>query len=154
VHTAALPANVFGLPAAALARVPVRIGNRREINPGKSPGALALQRAAYACAHTIVANSRAAADRLRRERVPRRKGAVIPNGLDASEVPVHTARPRLRRVVMVANLRAEKGHDVLLDAAVDVLRHVPDAHFDLDGSGPERDSLQARARARGVAHAV
>src|SRR5262249_8430191 len=63
-QTAALPANVFGLPAAALARVPVRIGNRREINPGKSLAAIALQRAAYGCAHAIVANSRAAADRL------------------------------------------------------------------------------------------
>ncbi|HMF28758.1 MAG TPA: glycosyltransferase, partial [Candidatus Cybelea sp.] len=60
VHTAALPSNVFGLPAAALARVPVRIGNRREINPDKSAAAIALQRAAYTCAHAVVANSRAA----------------------------------------------------------------------------------------------
>ncbi|HMF96532.1 MAG TPA: glycosyltransferase [Vicinamibacterales bacterium] len=154
VHTAALPSNVFGLPAAALARVPVRVGNRREINPGKSPAAIALQRAAYSCAHVVVANSRAAADRLRLERVPRRKVTVIANGLDATSVPVRTARPRLRKIVMVANLRAEKGHDVLLDAAVDVLRHVPDARFDLVGTGPDRDSLQARAHARGVAHAV
>src|SRR5213596_1098233 len=33
VHTASLPANIFGLPGAALAGVPVRVGNRREINP-------------------------------------------------------------------------------------------------------------------------
>jgi glycosyltransferase involved in cell wall biosynthesis len=154
VHTAALPSNVFGLPAAAMARVPVRVGNRREIDPGKSSAAIALQRAAYACAHAIVANSRAAADRLLLERVPRRKVTVIPNGLDAAHLPASAARGRLRRVVMVANLRAEKGHDVLLDASVDVLRRFPDAHFELVGAGPALDTLRARAAARGVAHAV
>ena len=34
VHTSELYSNIFGLPGAALAGVPVRIGNRREINPG------------------------------------------------------------------------------------------------------------------------
>ena len=154
VHTAALPSNVFGLPAAALARVPVRVGNRREINPGKSASVIALQRAAYTCAHAIVANSRAAADRLLLERVPRRKVFVIPNGLDAAHVVARTPRARLRNLVMVANLRAEKGHDVLIDAAVDVLRQFPDARFNLVGAGPELDRLRAYAATRGVAHAV
>ena len=61
VHTTELYSNIFGLPAAAMGRVPVRIGNRREINPDKRPAQIALQRAAYACAHKVVANSRAAA---------------------------------------------------------------------------------------------
>ena len=154
VHTAALPSNVFGLPAAALARVPVRVGNRREINPGKSPSAIAMQRAAYGCAHRVVANSQAAADRLLLERVPRRKVTVIPNGLDAARFGTRTPRPRLRRIVMVANLRAEKGHDVLFEAAVPLLRSFPDARFDLVGDGPEHERLRARAAALGVAHAV
>jgi glycosyltransferase involved in cell wall biosynthesis len=154
VHTAALPSNVFGLPAAALARVPVRVGNRRELNPGKSSTAIALQRAAYACAHVVVANSRAAADRLLLERVPRRKVTVIPNGLDAGRFTPRTPTARLRNVIMVANLRAEKGHDVLIDAAVDVVRRFPDARFELVGAGPERDNLRARAAERGVADAL
>jgi len=154
VHTAALPSNVFGLPAAALARVPVRVGNRRELNPGKSRAAIVLQRAAYSCAHVIVANSGAAADRLRREYVPGPKVTVIPNGLDATPHAPRPPRARLRKIVMVANLRVEKGHDVLIDAAADVLRAVPDAQFDLVGAGPELDDLRARARARGVADAV
>src|SRR5262249_46094566 len=61
VHTVDLPSNIFGQPGAALARVPARIANRREINPGRSLAELALQRAAYACAHRVVANSQAAA---------------------------------------------------------------------------------------------
>jgi glycosyltransferase involved in cell wall biosynthesis len=54
---------------------------------------------------------------------------------------------------MVANLRAEKGHDVLIEAAVPILRRFPDAVFDLIGDGSERASLIARAHARGVASA-
>lgn len=154
VHTASLPSNVFGLPAAALARVPVRVGNRREINPGKSLSAIALQRGAYTCAHAVVANSRAAGDRLLLEQVPRRKVAVIPNGLDSARFLARPPRARLRTIVMVANLRAEKGHDVLIEAAVEVLRRYPDARFELVGDGPMRDTLGALAAQRGVAGAV
>jgi L-malate glycosyltransferase len=150
VHTTELPSNIFGLPPAALARVPVRIANRREINPGKSAAEIALQRAAYAAAHRVVANSRAAAERLRHEGVPARKIAVVPNGLDASRFLPRTPRARRRRIVVVANLRAEKGHDVLIDAAPAILRQRPDAEFEFVGGGGERDALIARARERGV----
>jgi glycosyltransferase involved in cell wall biosynthesis len=111
---------------------------------------IALQRAAYGFAHRVVANSRAAADRLAVERVPARKVSVVPNGLDAGAFAVSRARQPPRRIVVVANLRAEKGHDVLIDAAVEVLRHVPDARFDVVGDGPERARLLALASARGV----
>ena len=87
VHTTVLYSNIYGLPGAALANVPVRVGNRREINPDKSPAQIAMQRAAYSAAHKVVANSRAAADRLRLERVPARKVAVIANGLDFAQQP-------------------------------------------------------------------
>jgi glycosyltransferase involved in cell wall biosynthesis len=153
VHTTELYANIFGLPAAALGRVPVRIGNRREINPDKSTGQIAMQRAAYAVAHKVVANSRAAAERLRLEGVPARKVAVIANGLDATRYQPRSPRPMLRKDVVVANLRPEKGHDVLIDSAVDVLRRFPDARFELVGGGPEHDRLRAHAAARHVLYA-
>jgi len=154
VHTAELYSNIFGLPGAALANVPVRVGNRREINPDKSIGQIAMQRAAYSCAHKVVANSRAAAMRLVEEKVPQRKIAVVPNGLDFSRFQRRRPRTPLRTIVTVANLRAEKGHDVLIDAAADVLRQVPDARFECVGAGPERDRLIAYAQERGVAHAI
>jgi glycosyltransferase involved in cell wall biosynthesis len=150
VHTAELPSNIFGLPAAAAARVPVRIANRREINPDKSFAELALQRAAYAAAHRIVANSHAAADRLRREGVPPGKIAVIANGLAAADFPVRAPRGHRRRIVVVANLRPEKGHDVLIDAAPEILRRHPDAEFEFVGRGRQRDALMEQARGRGV----
>ena len=153
VHATGLPTNVFALPAAACGRVPVRIGNRREINPDKTPLELAMQRAAYGFAHRIVANSRAAASRLVRERVPAGKIAIVPNGLDLASFAAHTVTGPPRRVVAVANLRPEKGHDVLIEAAVAVLRRFPDARFEIVGGGPEWSKLVARADARQVAHA-
>src|SRR5579871_1490844 len=144
VHTAELYSNIFGLPGAALAGVPVRIGNRREINPDKSPSQIALQRAGYACAHKVVANSRAAADRLLAERLPLHKVAIVANGLDCERYPRRSPRSILRHITIVANLRKEKGHDVLIDAASLVLRECPDARFECVGAGPERDRLAAR----------
>jgi len=153
-HTTELYSNSFGLPGAALAGVPVRIGNRREINPDKSPSQIALQRAAYTVAHKVVANSRAAAERLRTEHVPARKITIIPNGLDFNAVRPRRPRARLRKIVVVANLRPEKGHDVLMDAAVEILRRFPDAHIECVGGGPQLEPLIARADARGMLHAI
>jgi glycosyltransferase involved in cell wall biosynthesis len=153
VHTTELYSNIFGLPGAALAGVPVRVGNRREINPDKSPAQIALQRAAYGCAHCVVANSRAAADRLVKEHVPAQKIALISNGLDVRAFGSRGRSRGPRRVVVVANLRREKGHEVLIDAAVDLLRRVPDAAFEFVGAGPELDALVARTEARQVRRA-
>ena len=154
LHTTELYSNMFGLPGGALAGVPVRIGNRREINPDKSAAQIALQRAAYGVAHKVVANSQAAADRLRLERVPAHKVSVVANGLDCDSYTRHAFRPLPRKVLVVANLRPEKGHDVLIDAAAIVLRRFPDATFEAVGGGPELQTLLARAAARGVRHAL
>jgi glycosyltransferase involved in cell wall biosynthesis len=149
VHTVDTPSNIFGLPGAALAGVPVRIGTRRDVNPGRSTAELAMQRAAYACAHVVVANARAAAERLRFERVPARKIAVVPNGLELRPRAARKAA-RLRQVITVANLRAEKGHDVLIEAARLVSASFPDARFELVGGGPELERLRARVHSLGL----
>ena len=150
VHTTDLYANVFGLPGAALARVPVRLGNRRELTVGKSTGLLTLQRLGYACAHRVVANSSAAAARLEHERVRREDITVIPNGVDAAAFSARTPRSTLRRIVTVANLRPEKAHDVLMDAAAIVLERYPDAEFWCVGGGVLSGVVPAEARRRGL----
>jgi glycosyltransferase involved in cell wall biosynthesis len=154
LHTVDLPSNILGQPAAAFARVPVRIANRREVNPGRATHELIAQRIGYACAHRIIANCGAAADRLRRERVPSRKISVVPNGLDLAAYTPRKAITAVRRVTTVANLRREKGHDVLLDAAAIVLKQFPDARFDIVGTGPELAALQDRAGRLGVGDSV
>ncbi len=93
VQTCDLYANIFGLPGAALARVPVRIGSRRELNPDKTPAQIRLQRLAYRSATKVVANSQAARQILETEGLEPRSIAVIPNGVDlASLVPRKTLR--------------------------------------------------------------
>jgi glycosyltransferase involved in cell wall biosynthesis len=154
VYTADHYANIFAMPAAAMAGVPVRIAARREINAGKSAAQIALQRAAYACAHRIVANCAAAAERLVKECVPRWRIDIIHNGLDVDRYsPRDTPRP-IRRIVTVANLRIEKGHDVLLEAAQLVLRRYPDTEFVLAGDGPRRTHLEALARRLEIASRI
>jgi glycosyltransferase involved in cell wall biosynthesis len=157
VHTCELYANIFGLPAAALAGVELRIGNRRElVTPDKTRGHLAWQRAAYRAAHAVVANSAAAAEQLRREGVPSAKIRVIPNGVDCaalSPAPRMPARP-IRRVVTVANLRPEKGHDTLILAASRIVDERPDTEFLIVGDGPLRESLEQQVACRGLGSRV
>jgi L-malate glycosyltransferase len=151
VHTCDLYGNIFGLPGAALAGVPVRIANRREILTGdKSRAQLTGQRAAYRLAHAVVANSGAARLQLAREGVPAAKLHVIPNGLALDRFTPIAERAAIRRVVMVANLRAEKGHDTLLAAAPRILERHPDASFTFVGEGPRRSALETLTRALGL----
>lgn len=153
VHSWDLYSNVFALPAAALARVPARIGSRRGLNQDRSAAHLALQRAALRCAHEVVTNSRAVAARLHDDGLDPARVTVIPNGLDIARFAPAPARTTRRRVMAVANLRPEKGLDVLVDAAAVVLREFPEAHFDLIGSGPARAGLERRLGELGIAHA-
>jgi glycosyltransferase involved in cell wall biosynthesis len=150
LHATDIYANIFALPTAAVAGVPVRIANRREINPDKSVPLIALQRASYAFAHRVVANSSAAAARLRREGVPRARITVIPNGIDLQAFSPRQAPPQLRRVITVANLRPEKAHEVLIDAAATLRQRHPQLEFWIVGDGPRRDELTALAAARGL----
>jgi glycosyltransferase involved in cell wall biosynthesis len=154
VHTSELYSNIFFLPAAAAARVPVRIGSRREVNAGKSLGQIALQRASYTCAHRIVANAAAVRTRLRREGIPARRISVVPNGLELERFPPRTGDRPLRKLLIVANLRPGKGHDTLIEAMPAVLRRFPDAHLAVVGEGTERERLEGLTASRGLTNAV
>ena len=154
VQTCDLYANVFGLPGAALARVPVRIGSRRELNPDKSGGQIRLQRLAYRCATKVVANSPAARGVLEAEGVAPGSIAVIPNGIDGAAFAAAPPRAEIRTVITVANLRAEKGHDTLLEAAAQLAAVHPRLRFQFVGAGPRRADLEALAAARGLSSRV
>jgi glycosyltransferase involved in cell wall biosynthesis/peptidoglycan/xylan/chitin deacetylase (PgdA/CDA1 family) len=148
LHTCELYSNIFGLPGGALASVPVRLGSRRGFV--ESGIRQRLQRAAYGAAHRIVANSRAAAERLREEGLPDHKVVVIPNGIDPSVFGSRQYSPRPRRITVVACLREEKRLDVLVEAAPRILTRYPDAEIVIAGEGPCRDALVAQARELGV----
>lgn len=152
LHTCELYSNIFGLYGGKLANVPVRIGSRRGfVEP---PGLQVLQRAAYSVAHRVVANSQAAADRLRYERVADDKIVVIPNGIDLAKFPARQYSSRTRRIAMVACLREEKRIDVLINAAPRILERHPDVEFLLAGDGACREELVALANRLGVSDRV
>ena len=153
VHSSELYSNIFFLPGAAMARVPVRVGSRREIAAGKSAAQIAAQRGAYTFAHRVVANAQAAASRLRREGFAASRISVVPNGLDLARFTPRVLPSKLRRIVMVANLRPGKGHATLIAAAPSILKRFPDARFELIGDGTERQSLEDLVRARGLTSA-
>jgi glycosyltransferase involved in cell wall biosynthesis len=151
LQTCDLYANTFALPAAMVAGVPVRIGSRRELNPDKTFGQIALQRHAYRCAHAIVANSRAAARQLDSEGVPPNLVHVIPNGVSVERFTARSFAGRpIRTILTVANLRKEKAHEVLLAAAGQLRTAYPHVHFLIVGGGPRAAELHSLASALGV----
>ena len=157
VQTCDLYANIFGLPGAALAGVPVRIGSRRELNPDKTAGQIRLQRLAYRCATKVVANSAAARTALEQDGVASGSIAVIPNGVEASRFAERSqdqlAAPA-RTVITVANLRPEKSHETLIGAAALLAGEFPDVRFQIVGNGPRREALESLVRARGLDRTV
>jgi glycosyltransferase involved in cell wall biosynthesis len=154
VQACDLYANVFALPAAAMAGVPARIGSRRELNPDKTPAQIALQRQAYRCAHAIVANSSAARQQLVGEGVPVDRIHVIANGVTVdAAAPARDARV-VRTIVTVANLRREKAHEVLLQAAARLTPKYPSLRFVIAGDGPRAAELRAMAEGLGLADRV
>lgn len=154
LHCTGLYANVFGMAGGFLAGVPLRIASRREINPGRSAGLLIAQRAAYALAHVVVANCNAAAEQLRREGVDDRRIVVIRNGIDAVNREVRGTRAAADHVIVVANLRPEKGHDTLLQAIPALVRRRPALRFTFVGDGPLRRQLTQRCNRLGIADHV
>jgi glycosyltransferase involved in cell wall biosynthesis len=89
------------------------------------------------------------------ERFPAERIFVIPNGVDADRFrPNHATRQWLRSelqipgdsqiVGIVAALRDEKNHGQFIDAANDLQRRHPKAHFVIVGDGPERAAIEAK----------
>ena len=152
LQTCELYSNIFGLPGGALASVPVRIGSRRGfVEP---PGLQRMQRASYAAAHRVVANSHAAAERLRAEGVEDGKVLVIPNGIDPQAFRPHRYTGTPRHIMMIACLREEKRIDVLVRSMPRILQRYPDARLTLAGDGTCREPLTALVQELGLGSRV
>jgi glycosyltransferase involved in cell wall biosynthesis len=82
------------------------------------------------------------------------------HGLDPSAVRQRASSQGVRKelgvakdaplVGMVGNFRPEKGHDILLEAAVKVRQVIPDVRFVLVGHGPLETDLRRRAHDLGL----
>lgn len=170
VHTHDFYTNVFGMAAAALARVPVRIASRRE-SANRPTIQRFVERCAYRAAHAVVANCENVGEQLRKEGVPAQKVRTIYNGLDVARVQ-SSAEQRsdllkslnlpesARYVTIMANMRAHvwrpkpvcfKDHPTLLRAAKRVLERVPEAGFIIAGEGELKEATQDLAQTLGIA---
>lgn len=161
--------NVFGMAAARLARVPVRIAARRETTGWRTRAQRIVERNAYRLAHAIVANSEAVRNQLVREGVSTKKIVTVYNGLDMNRVTPQVDFQReaalasfglptgtnARFVTIVANLRHEvKDHSTFLRAARRVRQSVRDARFIIAGEGELTDSMRALASELGIGRDV
>jgi glycosyltransferase involved in cell wall biosynthesis len=116
----------------------------------------------------IVALAKAHADYLvRREGIDERRIRIIPNGVDterfrpaASDAEREGARSALSIpagrfvVAVVAALRPEKNHGLLLDAAARIAAARGDFLFLIVGEGPEEEHLRRRANAGSLGNSV
>ncbi|MDT4895765.1 MAG: L-malate glycosyltransferase [Acidobacteriota bacterium] len=155
--------NVFGILAARLARVPVRISSRRETGGMRSGAQKKVERGIYRLSHAVVANSEAVRRQLVAEGVNDSKIVTVYNGLDLGRVQPSLSRdealqhfnlPRegaRRFVTIVANLRHDvKDHPTFLRAARRVHEEVPEAAFVLAGEGELTEKMRALAAELGL----
>ena len=92
--------------------------------------------------------------------VPGKQVSTIPTGVDFSRYDRSTVQGNLREelglpadsllIGTVAILRAKKGHAEILDAAPEVLKRFPNAHFVFAGDGPQTENLKTRIAANGL----
>jgi L-malate glycosyltransferase len=169
IHTYDFYTNVFGMAAAALARVPVRIASRRCLEGVYTAAQVRTELYAYGLAHAVIANSGAVREQLLREGVRAEKVVTIHNGMNTSRIG---PRPDLRReealamfnlppsperrfVTIIANLKSEvKDHRTFLRAAARVRAAMPEAAFILAGEGGLTQPLRDLAAQLGLAHDV
>lgn len=153
--------NLFAIPLARLAGVPVILGSRRDEGSMRTPAQQRAERWSYTLASGVVANAQAIKDQLLlRDGVRSEKVWVIPNGLDLEAFDRRLAggKPEPRNgeitIAVVANLRPEKGHAVFLDAAHRLVDEHPAARFLIVGDGPMRHAIEAKIKALGLTEKV
>lgn len=155
--------NIFGMAAATMARVQVRIAAKRETGMRSSTQRF-IERRAFGFAHSVVTNAERVKNYLVESGVPRSKISVIYNGVDLERLSsTETARENILRelglptcesmqfVTIVANLRsAVKNHRMFLQAAAKVKSEVVNVGFVIAGEGELVDETKAFAAELGL----
>ncbi len=168
VHTHDFYTNVFGMAAARLANVKVKIASKRETGGMRSSGQEFVEKFAFGRADAIVANSVAVLDHLTGRGISSEKIRVIYNGLDLERFDQAVSDAALIRekyslpadecvrfITMVANLRhTVKNVPMLLRVAKSVTEIMPDIHFVVAGEGELESEMKAVANELGIADSV
>lgn len=119
---------LVGAPVALLARVPVRVMSRRNLNAyqAKHPLARRIEAWLHGRMQALLGNSRAIVRDLIAEGAPPGRVALIYNGIDRPELaPNKAGAGRPLTLIIVANLMAYKGHIDLLHALAQMSSQLP-----------------------------
>lgn len=158
--------NIWGVPVARLARVPLVIASRRWWLETNRPAHVWLNRWSYRLAHRVLANSPSVGQLLEREGVPNARILVVPNFVEdhAFAPPGGEFVGRLRAelglddgddvVGIVANFHAIKDLATMIRATARLAPDRPRLKVVLVGDGAERERLQALAMSLGVARHI
>ena len=156
IHTHDFYTNVFGITAARLAGVKLKIASKRETGGMRSRGQRIIENGIFKTTDKIVANSEAVKKYLISQDVNENKITVVYNGLDLERLkPETTDREKIledlnlpkdekiKFVTLVANLRhTVKNQPMFLRAAEKIVKKNPDAHFVLAGEGELQNGLE------------
>jgi L-malate glycosyltransferase len=155
--------NVFAIPLARIAGVPVIMGCRREEALTKTPAQRMVERWSYRLATGVIANAEAIKEQVvERDGIRSGKIWTIHNGLDLARFDPQrgSCREDLRDerkeivVAVVANLRPEKGHLIFLQAASRLATENPRVRFLIVGEGPERTRIEGKIGELGLTEMV
>ncbi len=164
IHTHDFYTNVFGIAAARLASVPVKIASKRETGGMRSNLQKTIEKRIFNLADAIVVNAEAVKNYLSNEGVSTGKIETIYNGIDLDRLaPAETNRRKiceelnlptdenLKFITLVANLRHEVKNQLMFLRAAKILKEkFPDAHFVLAGEGELRSDLENQAKEFGI----
>jgi glycosyltransferase involved in cell wall biosynthesis len=161
-HAHDLYANILGIPAAVLARIPVIISSQRDLGhldlykSGRRVWLRRLQKFSTA----ILTNANAVREAvLAEDYFAPEKVRVIHNGVDLERfsqpskdrtwlIPAATHE---KWIVLVGNMHSEvKGHAVLIGAAERVVREFPDVRFLFAGDGERRENFEVEIARLGL----
>jgi glycosyltransferase involved in cell wall biosynthesis len=145
VHTHLVHADLLALPAAAAARVPVRVSTKHGFNEFRSSKALAAaDRFAARFAHRQIAISGGLARYLEAtEGFPPGSFTIVHYGIEPGGEP--PPAPDAPRLVAIGRLIPIKGFDVLLAAFAQARERVPELSLEIAGAGPLEAELRAAA---------
>jgi glycosyltransferase involved in cell wall biosynthesis len=161
VHSLSPNMNLYALLARRIAGRRPLAGANRALDSTCGTFEAQVNRLVFRRCEQVVVNSRAGRDFTARfYRVPVERIEVIPNGIDirrfASSVRPAEARARaglpagVPLIGFVGRLSREKGVDLFLQVAREVVSRLPEAHFLVVGEGPLLAGARQGAREMGI----
>ena len=145
VHTHLVHGDVYGLPAATLTRVPLRVSTKHGFNEFRArPGFGRADRAVARLAHVNVAISGGLARYLGEvEGFDADRFEIVHYGIEPGAGP--PPPPSEPRLLCIGRLIPIKGHAILLEAFERARREAPQLRLELAGAGPLEKELRAAA---------